>query len=1186
MPAPSNSTAMTLDGPRLQARRGNGRWAASAQLDAGLQFRLIVPVSELRITFALRRDGVTPPALRRVLHIARPLRPSLFPVTLWLSEQGGFFSLNGLEPISAYQLVVELLEVRIGGLWLKWQDPAPPLKNLAPMALDEESLLPIPAGSPGGKQELTLPIPAGAPRIVRLRFRVTRKDNAAGEEEMQFRVLGSATDQDAWQSLEGSGPMAARVRPARGKWRDYTVFVSTRPAGGELRIIVKLGRNFRLLEVAVSMTEASAISWMHGIVWNYAVSPLAGGWKRVASNAAKVEQQAWWQTDWTRVANPVNLTRTHGLALAAPGNNGTVSWRFENLFVRPVPGGCYTYRSRLLRVIARLRIPGGGGQVLPSFFLSTCGFLNSCTPLPPLPVGEDEFEFVFFVAPQHNLAGVPPAELTVDFSFTRAGENAPVPILLEELRTEELLIGALPEGEGYASYQDNWPQISIPTPVGTVRTVHPNAPTCPVNGEPAPAPFLVNDHGWALAGGRWHLYGIYESGVAIKPMPPGPRPDITIWDTIGSTSYFVSGLAHTTACQPGALVSGQQGTALLNYRRPQPADDPNREMMVPGGPGEAWNVWAPTIINWQGAWWMYYNSTWGTDVWLAKSTDPELRVASWQYVNRDGTAPGSGTRTQVIPSSASVQGRDFTIVRSLDGQGNQVFHAYWDGGNPIRVYHMEAASPLAFDYTTATVVYDLIDSDTGRPDVDSESVYIVHDSNTEIFYLTVSKDGNISPGWQYATLIYLDFKERAILAGCPVSGDRSVVLSNANKLSPDQPSFIAPRDFCSADIIGQIGIAVGLGDNGMSYRANAMVLDMGNGSGGRLLEVALRLNTRRVYTGPERGAGPVIRTAGRVVRASFPDPNSNVERLAYFVTDRGDISGQDGSVLLVDGGEQQKVRNNFAGQFGLWIREGSGDRRFLLQGLGDPTSLIFDTGFNAAGQRFLYVACRNQGQIVRTDIAQYPTVPLPAPTVFTSGLTNPTDLADGGDRVYVLESAGAQSRIKWFMKDGSQSGTVPDDPSIPYIAPSGLQFLYGFLQSGTTLLVPDAGTANGDGRLLAVNATTGAKQLVASPSKGHGPFGIPVQVNLGNMYDELPSIVKVYWSADPKQFTADRYFTSIPHHAAEWTCDTTQPNHPWYFSYTQFHRELPPDRTEWLKFFGWGVQEIVWTPDIAVPVGQ
>lgn len=1178
---------------RLRARRGNDRWASSARLDLGLEFRPLIPIQGVRVTFALKRGGIVPPNLRRVLTLEQPFLPGLFPKLVWLSDAGGFFSINGLEPITDYTAIVEKVEYKIGGTWVLIPASVTPITDLTPNALNEEIIIPIPSPAPGSK---TIPFPVlpGTLRVGRARFRIERVASAAGQEQVEFHVSGSATDQEAIQLLEVGTPLGVAARPAAvGNWRDYDVFVPVLPGGGLFQFKAQLGTNFKLTQLGLASTEATDISWMHTMQYNYSTPVIPGGWIRQSSLAGRVEDHAWWETNWTKISDPANQTHVHGLVVATPGAAGFNSWKLENFFVRPFANpdgsinknGCYSYRNRLIRSAARLRVPAGAAVNKLSFTYTTAGFVNTFIRVTAPPPGED-FIFNFYWAPQHNLSASTENDRKTVFTFTRANDTTAPAVMLEELRGDEVLIGDLPEGQGYATYTDDWPQISIPTLEGESKLVNPTPSACPVTGPPAPAPFMVNDHGWALADGKWHVYGIYESGVAIKPMPPPPpvRIDVSPLNTIGTTSYFVSGLAHVQACDAGALFHGEPGTDYLDYFRSQPPGNTSEQLMVPVGPGECFNLWAPTIIEWNGAFWMFYSSFYGNDIWLAKSTDTALSVPNWQYVNRDGT-PAGASRVQVVPITAPNRGRDFNVVRSLDGGGNEVFHGYWNGGYPIRVYHMEAATPLAFDYTTATTAYSLLDSDTGRYDVDTESVYVVYDSSRSLYYLTVSKDGNLAPGWETGVMFFLDYEEKAIFSTCPVSGDRSVVLNNSNKANPADPDFVAPRDFYSGDIIGMIGITNGTGNYGVQIRVNAMVYDQGSGTGnGKVLEVGLRTNARREYSGPGRGTGPAIRTPGRLVRASYLEPNANVERIAYYATDRGNTAGTDGSVIIIHGGDQQKVRSNFAGQFGLWINEGSGDRQTILQNLGDPTSLTFDQG--TGGTRNLYVCCRNQGQIVKVNIPTYPGPGVLVPSVFASGLSNPTEIADGGDTIYCLESNGASSVIKFFKKDGSGSGTIPADPAIPYIAPNALQYLYGFLGSGPVLFVADAANGGAGKKLLAVDIATGKKTLIASDVKGHGAMGLPVQLNLGNLWDELEVFVKVYWSTQPANFDYPTYITSMDHHAAEWICDTTQPSNPWYYAFTDFRRENFPDKTEWIRFYGWGVQSLSWTPEIAVPVGQ
>jgi hypothetical protein len=1148
-------------GYQLRARRAGG-WAAADKLDAGLQFRPLLPARDVRVTFALLRAGEPP--IRRVLLLGRPLRPAGFFVTLWLSDAGDFFSLNGLDPIGSYTLVIEVVEFLVGGDWVPSPDPVPAIADLTPLGLGDEFLLPLEPVA--GSQSLRYLAPIVPPRLLRVRVRVRRLLTRTTTEQVAFAVSGEATDQAVDQSL---GSDAALLPSAVGDERDFHLYVPLRDRGGLLRIEVLLPDTLQLGQLGLSAVDLAGPAWMHSLRWNFSTSPVAGGWVR------NDQELAWWETDWTQIGDPVDNSRIHGLRLqGAPAR--TALWLKENLCVRPIrqPDGSvsfsagYLYRSRLLRATLRLRLDGFPPGEGPLVTLSTAGFTNSSTVL--LAGAGDVLEFSCYVAPQHNLAGQSDAQRLIDFSVAIGGSTSGS-VFIEQLTVHELLIGDEPSGEGYASQAENWPQISFPALAGPVRTVHPNPPACPVEGPPPAVPFLINDHGWALVNGRWNLYGIYESGDAIKPMPAGPRADKTIWNTIGPESFFVSGLAHVRACEDGALFSGSSGSELLGYQRPQPLAQPAQQMMVPKGPGELWNLWAPTIIRWQGVSWMFYSSSWGTDIWLASNTDPALSAEAWQYLNADGL-PATATRTAVVPASSPHQGRDFNLVRSLASDGSQVFHGYWNGGNPIRVYHMQATSPLAFDSTTSSVAFDLYNSDSGRLDVDSESVFVLYDSQREIYYLAISKDGNLAPGFGVGTMIYLDASGQRLLAGCPASGDRSVLLSNDNRKDPSDPLMIAPRDFCAASAPGSAGMVFGLGNLGMEIRATILVFDQSTTGEARLLEMTMRTNRRTIFSGGGRGTGPTIRTAGRVVRGAWTTPDSNAQEVGFFATDRGDVTIPNGALLYVDGGAQQKIRSNFVGSFGVPQRPPTGDRLFVAEGLGDPTSLFYD-GAN------VYLCCRLEGAIRRVPVTSPPTGPI-ASNIFVSGLANPVSLADGGDRVFVLEAQGAASAIRWYMKDGSASGVVPPDPTLPYVAPLALQLVYAFVGAGPTFLVADRDA------VLAVDNVTGKRRVVADASTGHGPWGTVAQLALGTLWDELSALLKIYWSTDPGHFPAEHFIASMPHHAAEWTCDTTQPGDPWYLSYTRYRREPKPDGTEWFRMFGWGVQEVVWNPAMPRPVGE
>ncbi|CAN5294561.1 hypothetical protein BH09SUM1_BH09SUM1_09010 [soil metagenome] len=1259
-----SSAAQIADGSitnaKLLARRGSGGFAASPRLDAGLQFTLKTAANSVTITFALWRDGVAVPALRRMVKRVGPL--AVGPYTMWLSDQEGFFSLNGLEPITSYSLHLAAIAIEPNaGPAKSWTNLGPKISKLDPLALGEETAISLASAAwhyanaagalrvaTGAQQNSGLQLAfdknaAGAYPIYgswsfddaanaalngaagdlfRIRFRIAsnlaqwtgvcglrlRASVAGNNNATMLRLLGKTLN----GALSAPGPNG---EPGR----EYTLFVALNSASRVLPHfeVVSDGDEgttagaVTLQEVAVSHAPANALQWMKTIEWNFSVSPQGGGWQKdvAAANAGFIVPS--FETRWTEL-NPINNTRRHGLRIEcrnAAGHFG--GWLFPNLFQFRVANQNgvidasrgYDFRNRLLKVIVTLRCSVSGDKAPAVMFTLECnGFAHQFQviglhrPDGSTPAAGDEVQVSFFVAPDHNALTAnlsqeapKPIVFRYQLSCTNPGADVNAAVTMENLQVFEALIADLPAGYGYATYQDNWPQISIPENLPTpFKTINAGAPSCPVTAAPQPSRYYVNDHGLAQSNGRWHVYGILENGDTIRPMPAGARPDITPYTTIGATSFFVSGLSHVRQCDANAgLFASSGGSTLLNFSREQPPANPSQEIMVPSGPSEIWNLWAPTIISWQGKFWMFYSSNWGYDIWLASSTDADLHVANWQYLNRDGSA-AVGARVAVVPNAAAQNGRDFNVVRSLSN-GQQLFHGFWNGGSPCRVYHIQSTTPTGFDYTQSKVVFDLINSDSGRMAQDNESVFVLHDANTGIYYLTISKDGNLAPGFEVGVTFVLDYQLKAIMSMDAVSGDRSIIIDNNNRHDASEPLLISPVDMCSADASGAVSLIDNIGDQNIRVNANAMVLDRADGApgAGKMVQCGLRNGRRFVFSGLGVGSGDNFVMLGRVTRAAFLSPTADSVVIRYFVSDRRDYTQANGRVYMVDGGAEKKIRNYTLPQKGMQITPATGNRSVLLDGLGDPTSLFYDQSPESDGNQYLYVACRNQNQILRVNISALPnSLPLSA-QVFQSGLNNPTELADGGDRVYVMEALGPNSQVRWFMKQGGGSGVLPNDLAVPFINPTAIQFVGSLLAYGAVILYSDMGSNGQNQSIVAIRISDGKRFIICSSAVGVGPLQLPMQISQGVMWDELDDVVtKVYWSADPNHFDQNNYIASMPHHAGEWTCDTTQPGNPWYFSFTRFERKYMADGSEWLTDFGWGVQPIKWSPAIAVPVGQ
>ncbi|MEO8377746.1 MAG: hypothetical protein ABI579_08745, partial [Candidatus Sumerlaeota bacterium] len=300
-----------------------------------------------------------------------------------------------------------------------------------------------------------------------------------------------------------------------------------------------------------------------------------------------------------------------------------------------------------------------------------------------------------------------------------------------------------------------------------------------------------------------------------------------------------------------------------------------------------------------------------------------------------------------------------------------------------------------------------------------------------------------------------------------------------------------------------------------------------------------------------------------------------------------DDSQASGRVYMVDGGVEKKIRNYTAPQKGMQISPPTGNRTVLMEDLGDPTSLFYEQAPETDGHLYLYVCCRLQNQIVRARIDTLPTaVPL-QPQVFQSGLNNPIEVTDGGDRVYVLEAGNGNWQVRWFMKQGSGTGAFPNDAAVPFINPTAISFVASYLSYGAVILFSDMGGNGVAPRIGVIRISDGKRFVVANSNAGIGPLQLPQQIAQGSMWDAVDvAVTKVYWSADPDHFDQHNYIASMPHQASEWTCDTTQNGNPWYFTFTRSERRNFPDGSEWLTDFAWGVQPIKWSPPIAVPVGQ
>ncbi|MEO8377984.1 MAG: hypothetical protein ABI579_09965, partial [Candidatus Sumerlaeota bacterium] len=299
---------------KLLARRGGGGFAASPRLDAGLQFTLKAAAKSVTISFGLSRNGVPVTGLKRTVRRAGPIAAGVY--TVWLSDQEGFFSLNGLEPITAYSLHLAGIAIEpTAGPSKSWTNASLSLTALDPLALGEETALalagwqyanasPALKAASGTKQNSGLqlafnknaagafPMYGGwtfddgtnaalkgtAGDLLRIRFRVASNVASwAGVCGVRLRASLAGSNDSTALRLTGSvvGGALATPGPNGQPGREYTLFValntSTRvlPHFEVVSDANEAGQSgaVTLQEAAVSRSAASALQWMKTIEW-------------------------------------------------------------------------------------------------------------------------------------------------------------------------------------------------------------------------------------------------------------------------------------------------------------------------------------------------------------------------------------------------------------------------------------------------------------------------------------------------------------------------------------------------------------------------------------------------------------------------------------------------------------------------------------------------------------------------------------------------------------------------------------------------------------------------------------------------------------------------------------------------------------------------------------------------------
>lgn len=531
-------------------------------------------------------------------------------------------------------------------------------------------------------------------------------------------------------------------------------------------------------EVIRSSIPVDGLVWLKTLEWNFSRSPISTGWEPLKQQDDDSYIIPWYHRDPTKRLHeqpdfPFDKKfipeRLQHLAIDSnPDTQMEGGWRLENLFRAPtskdqqrLPGKNHRdqfqrFPNRLLRfdVILSANVPGDQIPVIQ--FVLHEGQSNYKYTLERLvdetgaPLKENEpRKHTFIYAPSHHLEKQ--FHKAMDFEFLVSGKSGNQPgkstVYLENLSVWEAIIGDSPGKAGELA-TDQWPMAS---------------------------PVYLEGDG---KNGLLESFELPEMEALFGPhtIYPNQSGDVGVLLTYQTRKGTVP---HTTLDEN--YYRGPYYNGVLRF-----SGGKFHNEVLPWDPFYGSGIFTP-----------FYHSD-NKPILFYTGKDPkspeqyEVRACEGNNLLESSMELAEDW----IPTTSPM---GLMILNRKDKEGlhwtHRVCTANTDeltSSGSVVLHQMVKGSVLDFGKAEPpSVVYEEFNSDAGTPEIDSQNPFLMHDAETDLFYLAVAKVCSYYPGHGFLSdFITLDRDGKKLILTDTISGDRSILIDHPT----DNPLWCNPID--------------------------------------------------------------------------------------------------------------------------------------------------------------------------------------------------------------------------------------------------------------------------------------------------------------------------------------------------------------------------------------------------------